>query len=134
MAIGVDGSQSETEAIMKLAANQHSYKSTAEGAVTLTAAEFMNGIYVQTGTPGAVNKTTPTAALMLAGYPEAKVGSKFEFVLDNGGDGTLTLVAGAGVTLSGTATCATLKNKRFVGVFTNVTVPAVRVICNAQLA
>jgi hypothetical protein len=134
MSAGVGGAASETAAIMTLARNALNVKSTAEGAVTLAVGEFMNGLYIQSGTPGAVNKTTPTAAAIVAAFPEAVVGSQFEFILDNGGDGILTLVAGAGVTLSGTATCGIAKNKRYVGVITNVAVPAVRVMCMAQLA
>lgn len=134
MAAGVGGSGSNTEAIMKLARRALNVKSTAEDDVTLSVAEFVNGLYIQTGTPGTSTKTTPTAALIAAAFPEAVIGSSFEFILDNGGDGVLTLAAGDSVTLSGTATCAAAKNKRFVGVFTAVTVPAIRVICGAQLA
>lgn len=134
MSMSVNGCASDTKAISKIATNAHNYKSTTEGAVTLTAAEFVNGTYIQGGTPGAVSKTTPTAALIAAAYPEAQVGTKFVFDLHNGGDGVLTLVGGTGVTLLGTATCAAAKNKRFVGVFTAVDTPAVTVICGAQLA
>lgn len=126
--------KSTTAAVMDLAANAYNYKSTAEGAVTITVAEFINGVYVQTGTPGAVTKTSPTAAAIVAVVIGCAVGSKFEFIVDNGGNGALTLAAGTGVTLSGTATVGIAKTRVFMGVVTNVGTPAVRVIAGAELA
>lgn len=134
MAQTLDGVGSLGAGLQRLSQRAHNIKSTTEGAVTLTAAEFINGLYIQGGTPGAVNKTTPTAALLAAAIPEAAVGTMFEFTLVNGGDGTLTMVAGDGVTLSGTATCAAAKNKNFRGYFTAIGTPAVTVVCMAQLA
>jgi hypothetical protein len=123
------------DAVNLLGQNIYNVKSTAEVSVTLTTTEFIDAVYIQTGTPGAANKTTPTAAAIVAAIRGAAVGSVFDFWLDNGGDNTITIVAGAGVTLSGTATCATTKNKRFTGVVTNIgaATEAVRVICGAQL-
>jgi hypothetical protein len=134
MAQTVNGSGSQTEAIMTLAKRVHNVKSTSEDAVTLTVAEFINGLYIQGGTPGTSTKTTPTAALIVAAIPEAAVGTMFEFTIDNGGDGTLTLEGGDGVTLSGTATVATTKNRTFRAYITAVDTPAVRVVCGAALA
>lgn len=135
MAYTISGSKSENEAIYKLAQKAYNYKSTSEGAVTLTVAELVNGVYVQTGTPGAVAKTTPIGEDIVEAIPEAVVGTTFEFVLHNGGDGTITFTAGAtGVTLLGTATVAAGKNRRFFGIVTNVTTPAVTIVCLAALA
>lgn len=135
MAYTISGAKSDNEAIYKLAQKAYNYKSTTEGAVTLSVAELVNGIYVQTGTPGAVAKTTPTGAAIVEAIPEAVVGTTFEFVLHNGGDGTLTFTAAAsGVTLLGTATVAAGKNRRFMGVITNVDTPAVTIVCLAALA
>ena len=125
---------SHAEAISTLAANPFTVTSASVGADTLTTDEFINGVYIQTGTPGAATKTTPSAAEIVAAIGEMAVGSVFEFVIDNGGDGTLTLGAGDGVTLSGTATVLAAKNRRFMCVVTDVETPAVRVICLAALA
>jgi hypothetical protein len=134
MAQTVSGSRSDTEAIMTLAKRVHNVKSTAEDDVTLTVAEFINGLYIQTGTPGTTAKTTPTAAQIVAAIPEAAVGTMFEFVVDNGGDATLTVTAGDGVTGSGTLTVAAAKNRLFRGYITNVDTPAVRLVACAALA
>lgn len=126
--------KSTTQAIMDIAANAFNVKSTSEDAVTLTVTEFINGVYIQTGTPGTSIKTSPTAAAIVAAIIGCAIGSKFEFIVDNGGDAALTLAAGDGVTISGTATITEAKTRMFVGVVTAVTVPAVRVISMAQLA
>jgi hypothetical protein len=125
---------SNTHAIMDLAANAYNVKSTTEGAVTLSVAEFINGAYFQTGTPGAVTKTTPTAAAIVAAIIGCAVGTTFEFILVNDGDGTLTVGAGDSVTLSGTATVLAAKNRVFKGIVTDVDTPAVTVVCAAALA
>jgi len=66
---------------------------------------------------------TPTAAQIVAGIAGAIVGSSFEFTIRNTADAaeTITLTAGAGVTLSGTMTIAQNNSKRFLAVCTNVT-------------
>lgn len=126
--------KSNTDAIMSIGANAFDVTSVATGAATLTTDQFINGVYIQTGTPGAVTKTTPTAAAIVAAIIGCVVGSTFEFIFDNGGNGIVTIAAGTGVTLSGTATVGIAKNRRFTGVVTNVASPAVRVICGAELA
>jgi hypothetical protein len=123
-------------ALRALSQNAHNVKSSTAAAETLTAAEFVNGVIVQSGTPGAASKTTPTAAAIVALIRGCAVGTQFDFVVDNQGDNTITLVAGSGVTISGTATCATTKTKLFRCYVTNVTAgsEAVRAVALAQLA
>jgi hypothetical protein len=98
------------------------------GAITLTAAQLINGVVLQTGTPGAFNMTTPTATEILAGLQNAQIGSKFEFTLRNGGDATITIVAGSGVTLKGVTAVPTSKTQTYIGVVTAVDTPAVAFI------
>ena len=99
------------------------------GALVMTADEFLQGLILQTGTPGAFNLTTPTAAAIVAAIPNAQVGSSFHFTFKNAGDGTVTMVAGdAGVTLAGTTAVPTAKSQTYRGVVTAVDTPAVTVV------
>lgn len=134
MAVFQSAQTSTDGAVTTLSQNAHNVRSTTEDDVTLTTAQFINGVYIQTGTPGTSTKTTPTATEIVNAIRGCTVGTSFDFVIDNGGDGTLTLAAGTDVTLSGTATVAAAKNKLFRAYVTNATTPAVRVICMAQLA
>jgi len=115
---------SQTEAINAVAdvANQvggGAYEERTAGAVTLTPAQMINGIIKQGGTPGAFNMTTASAAALVAAIKNCQVGSKFEFALINGGDNTVTIVAGTGVTLKGTTAVPTAKTQVYRGVVTN---------------
>jgi hypothetical protein len=85
---------------------------------TLTVAQFVNAILVRSGAAG-VSDTTPSAAAIVAALAGCMVGSTFEFTVVNQNTGTLTLVAGTGVTLNGTATCPTVNTIRWIGQVTN---------------
>ena len=76
-----------------------------------------------TTTPGAaINLTTPTAALLKAADPDAVVGRGYEFTVINlNGTNAATLVAGAGVTLVGSAVVAASSSANFYVRYTNVT-------------
>lgn len=121
----------DNDAIAQLGRAAHSIFA-ATAAATLTAAELMDGLVTVAGTPGSFTLTTPTAAQLAAAWPEAVVGSSFEFCIDNAGDGTVTLAAGTGVTLTQTATVATTKSRRWKGYFTAVDTPAVRMVGGAS--
>jgi hypothetical protein len=125
---------SNTQAIMNLANNTRTITSRTTGAATLTAAQFINGVVIQGGTPGAFELQLPTAAAIVAAIVGPQVGACFDFVIDNGGDNTITVTTNTGITLVGTATVATNKNRVLRAVVTNVGTPAVRVICLAALA
>jgi hypothetical protein len=116
-------------AITELSQNKSTVTSATTGAETLTAAMIIDGLYVQSGTPGAHSKTLPTAALIVAAIQGCAVGTTFRFIYDNGGDNTTTFLTGSGVTLSGTATVATSKNREFTFVVTNVTSTSEAVRC-----
>jgi len=81
---------------------------------TLGVAEILGGITIDTPTAGK-NLTTPTAALLIAGMDDPKVGDSFLYVIKNAAGATyaVTLVGGDNVTLKGTAAVAHTK----VGVF-----------------
>jgi hypothetical protein len=102
--------------------------STAIGTATLTEAQVLGGLI--TGTPvGAANYTMPTAAALIAAmgaFGTPFIGQSFYFTIFNtsAGANTITLVAGTGGTVVGTATVAQNNGKRFRVVLTNVLVPA----------
>ena len=75
-------------------------------AATLTAAELTNGIVQYTGASASL--TLPTVTDLEALVSSAKNNSSFEVNFINTGAGTLTIAAGTGWTLVGTATSATL--------------------------
>jgi hypothetical protein len=91
------------------------------GARTYTAAELYGKLILRD--PAGANRSdvTPTAAALVAAIPGAVVGSSFEFSIRNTADAaeTITITAGAGVTLSGTMTVAQNNCKRFLVVVTN---------------
>jgi len=98
--------------------------------VTLTASEFIGGLIV--GTPAAaVNYTLPAAAdvvtaLKAAGKPPA-VGSTFRVIIQNASANpadVITIVAGTGNTLAGTATFGDGLAHEIVYRLTNVTAAA----------
>lgn len=97
---------------------------TAADTATLTAAQILGGLI--TGTPtAAANYTTPTAVLMLAAmaaFGAPYLGLTFEFLIKNtsAGANTITVVAGTGVTIVGTATIAQNAIKRFRVVVSSV--------------
>lgn len=123
---------SNEEAIGTLADELHvvghgAYEERTEGAVTLTPAQLINGVIKQGGSPGAFAMTYPTAAAIVAAIANCQVGSRFEFDLINGGDGTITMTTNTGISVKGTATIATSKSQHFVGIVTAVDTPAVTI-------
>ncbi len=96
---------------------------TTAGVVTYTAAELIGGLIKRDPTGASRSDVTPTAALIVAGFAGGIVGSSFEFTIRNDADAaeTITLTAGAGVTLSGTMTIAQNNSKRFLCRLDNVT-------------
>lgn len=92
--------------------------------VTLSAAEMVGGWILRTGAAtGAITDTTDTAANLVAAYnaSDTQVGSSFLLGINNTTGQTLTLAAGSGVTVAGTATINNDNTRVFLGVFTNVT-------------
>lgn len=85
-------------------------------AVTLTAAQLLGGLILQDPSGGAVTSTAPTAALLWAALPGVQAGTGFRFTIRNTADAaeTITLQAGTGGTISGTATIAQNNSKDFI--------------------
>lgn len=92
--------------------------------VTLTAAQFINGIIDVTVANSTTALSTPTAAAIVAAIPGCQVGSVFDVALMNLGSGTLTWTLGTGVTGKTTndvTTVATNKGMSYKCIVTNVT-------------
>jgi hypothetical protein len=87
---------------------------------TLTAAAVVGGTILRSGA-AAVSDTLPTAALLVAALPNVAAGTTIELVIRNNNSGTLTLVAGSGITLEGTTTIATANARKYAVRFINVT-------------
>lgn len=101
-------------------------------AFTATAAQVTGGVssvdLALTGTLGAgANITTPTAALIVAALHCPTVGTSYRLRITNrsGGAFSWTVVAGSGITLTGTATIAQNTWREFVVTVTNAATPAV---------
>lgn len=58
--------------------------------------------------------TTPTAAAIIAAQPNFQVGDSYFLEIQNANSGTATVAGGSGVTITGTATIATTKFRRFM--------------------
>ena len=93
------------------------------GAVTYTAAQLLSGLILRDCNGAGRSDVFPNASDVVAQIQGAQVGHAFEVHIRNstGGAFTLTLTAGTGVTISGTATIAQSNCKSFVIVLTNVT-------------
>lgn len=87
---------------------------------TLTAAQMVGGFLDRSGAV-TVSDTTPSAAAIVAAAPNVAVGDIIELRVRNRNTGTLTLIAGAGVTLEGTTTIPTVNTRLYAINFTNVT-------------
>lgn len=88
--------------------------------VTLTAAQMVAGTILRSGAAG-VSDTTATAAGLVAAFPGCAVGTVRILRIRNNNTGTLTILAGAGVTLEGTTTIPTVNTRDYAIRFTNVT-------------
>jgi len=90
--------------------------------VTLTIAQLIQKVI--DGTPtAAATYTLPTAALLVAGIANARVGDSFWLCINNKSAGafTITVAAGAGGTADGTLTVAQNVIRNFLVIVTNVT-------------
>jgi len=92
-------------------------------ALTYTAAQLLGGMILRNPNGAARSDVFPTAASIVAAIMGCDVASAFEFDLRNTAAAaeTITMTAGTGITISGTATVAQLNTKRFRAVVTNRT-------------
>lgn len=93
---------------------------TVAAAATLTPAQTMTGMIIYTG--AAANLTLPTAAALVDAIQGGMVGTSYELLVRATGAGTVTMVAGAGGTINGTATVATANSRMYMFNLTNVTI------------
>ena len=96
-----------TEAVLSV----QSIPTVLTGDTTLTGAQIAVGLVVcNKGSDAGLTVTTPTAALIDAAIPSAKVGSSFDLIICNnnnsGSSSTVTVAAGTGVTTYGSLTVA----------------------------
>lgn len=93
------------------------------GALTYTAAQLLGKLILRDPNGAGRSDVFPTAALVIAAIPGVQVGSAFELLLRNTADAseTITMTAGTGVTISGTATVAQNNTKRFLIRITSIT-------------
>lgn len=77
---------------------------TADANQTLTVAQISKGAINYTGFSAGRNLTTPTAALILAAFPDMDIGDTYSFLVSIQDAFAGTWVAGTGVTLGGRAT------------------------------
>jgi hypothetical protein len=93
------------------------------GVVTYTAAQLIGGLILRDPNGSARSDVSPTAAAIVQAMPGAAIGQSFQFDLVNTADAseTITLTAGTGVTVSGTATIAQNNGKRWIVYLTNIT-------------
>lgn len=98
------GAGNTSEVVMGVQAAPQTATSTA----TLTAAQVTGGLLVANPSTSAATYTLPTAALLEAAVPNAKVDSTFRLDIVNLGtsSGALTIAAGTGITIVGSATVA----------------------------
>lgn len=93
------------------------------GATTAAAGDLTGAAFVSAGysAVGAANLTTRTATQMFTDMTNAQVGDAYVLMITNTSGGTTTLVAGTGVTLTGTMTIATNTTRTFIVTFTAAT-------------
>jgi hypothetical protein len=97
-------------------------------AAALTGSGTTQAVILRTGAPGGgFSDTTATATQIVGAIPGCGINTYFRFREINSTGQTQTLLAGAGVTVSGTATTATATTHDFVGVVTAIAVPAVTI-------
>jgi hypothetical protein len=89
---------------------------TATATATLTAAQVTGGILVANPSTSAATYTLPTAAQVEAVVSNAKTNSSFDLAIVNLGtsSGALTISAGTGWTLVGSATVAITSSAQFI--------------------
>lgn len=98
-------------------------KNTTAGATTAAAGDLTGAAYVSVeySAVGAANLTTRTATQMFADMGNVQPGDSYTLEITNTSGFTTTLVAGSGVTLTGTMTLATNTTRRFNVKFNSAT-------------
>ena len=82
---------------------------------TYTGADFVGGIIGRFSPGAAFTDCTPTATDIVNAIPGAKVNQSFLAVIANLGSGLMTIGAGTGVTIAGTATIGSARAALILG-------------------
>lgn len=101
---------------------------TSGSGTTLYASDMTQGILRRSGPSAPFSDTTATAADILALVNNCQPGTTFELNIQNTTGSTMTLLAGSGITLSGTTTISANSSRRFMLIVTNVTSPAIDMV------
>lgn len=105
-------------------------------AATYTSAQLLGRWILRDPSGAPRTDVLPTATLLAAAVPggtptrenpQLRVGHSFSFVVRNTGGSTITVSAGTGGTMVGTATVATLNQREFEVVFDDVKTPTYKV-------
>lgn len=89
--------------------------------VTLSVANFVAATLLTRSGPGGIfSDTTPTAAAIVAAIPGCEVGTGYDLYVKNTTAFTMTLVAGSGITLSGTTTVTATQTRLYKIQVTNI--------------
>lgn len=94
------------------------YQYTTTSAAAIPNSSFYGARDTVVASSGSTATTTPTAAQIIAGVPGWTVGDSYVLRILNTNVGTLTLTAGTGVTLTGTATIATAVWREYLVTYT----------------
>lgn len=96
---------------------------TTAGVVTYTPVQLLGGLILRDPNGAGRSDVTPTAAALINEMSTSNIGASFKFSIRNTADAaeTITVTAGAGVTLSGTMTIAQNNTREFLAVVTSPT-------------
>ena len=90
-------------------------KTSAVSANTIQGNQMVGGIYARISPGAAFTDSTDTATNIINSIPGAVVNQTFPLIIANLGSGLMTLAAGTGVTLSGTAAIGSATARLFLG-------------------
>lgn len=109
------------------------YVASTAGTSTLAAGDITGALSCTLNSSGgaAITLTTRTADLMIADIPNAQIGMTWEVDVINRNSGTLTMAGGTGVTITGTATLATVTWKKFICTYTAASTITMQVAASA---
>lgn len=88
------------------------------GNTTLTVAQMVSGLLKRNAPSLDVSDTTPSATALIGALEAPVAGRAFEFLLENTSTtgNTVTLLAGTGVTIVGSAVVAANTSRKYIGV------------------
>lgn len=124
-----------TSIFQELELPDHGYVAITAGTSTLSAGDMTGARNQVLNCSGqaAITLTTRTADQMIADIPNAQIGMTWNLRVLNRNSNTLTMSAGSGVTITGTATLATVLWKDFICTYTAASTIVMQVAASALL-